>query len=165
MPAAPRGPQGGRDLQAARRSEEPVRQLENKTALITGGASGIGLATAHRFVAEGAHVFITGRRGAELDKVAQALGEDVTPIRSDVSDLADLDRVFEAVAARGKGLDVLFANAGGGAYATLADLTPDDFDRTFTINVRGTVFTVQKALPLLNPGSSVIITGSTSASK
>lgn len=142
-----------------------MRQLDNKTALITGGASGIGLATAHRFVAEGAHVFITGRRQAELDEAAAALGDDATPIRGDVADLDDLDRVFAAVTQRGRGLDVLFANAGGGAYATLADLTPEDFDRTFTINVRGTVFTVQKALPVLNDGASVIITGSTSASK
>jgi NAD(P)-dependent dehydrogenase (short-subunit alcohol dehydrogenase family) len=134
-----------------------VGQLEDKTALITGGASGIGLAAARRF--------ITGRRQAELDKAVEALGSDVTAIRSDVSDLGDLDRVFTAVAERGRGLDVLFANAGGGAYATLEDLTPEDFDRTFTINVRGTVFTVQKALTVLNEGASVIITGSTTASK
>lgn len=140
-------------------------QLEDKTALITGGASGIGLAAAHRFVAEGAHVFITGRRQAELDKAVAVLGTGVTAIRGDVSDLDDLDRVFAAVAERGRGLDVLYANAGGGAFATLADLTPEDFDATFTINVRGTVFTVQKALALLNEGASVIVTGSTSASK
>ena len=140
-------------------------QLDGKTTLITGGASGIGLATAHRFVAEGAHVFITGRRPAELDRVAEALGPNVTAVRSDISDLDDLDRVFDAVRDHGHGLDVLFANAGGGAFAHLAKLTPDDFDQTFGINVRGTVFTVQKALPLLNDGASVILTGSTSASK
>ncbi|SER02302.1 SDR family oxidoreductase [Microlunatus flavus] len=140
-------------------------QLENKTALITGGASGIGLATARRFVAEGAHVFITGRRQAELDQAAQSLGPNATAVRGDVSDLGDLDRVFDAVRERGRGLDVLFANAGGGAYATLEDLTPEEFDQTFTINVRGTVFTVQKALPLLTEGASVIVTGSTTASK
>jgi NAD(P)-dependent dehydrogenase (short-subunit alcohol dehydrogenase family) len=133
-------------------------QLDHKTALITGGASGIGLATAHRFVAEGAHVFITGRRQGELDQATQLLGENVTAIRGDVSD-------FDAVTDYGHGLDVLFANAGGGAFAHLAKLTPDDFDKTFSINVRGTVFTVQKALPLLNDGASVILTGSTSASK
>lgn len=140
-------------------------QLEGRTALVTGGASGIGLAAVERFAEEGAHVFLTGRRQAELDKVSGALGDQVTAIRGDVADLDDLDRVFAAVVERGRGLDVLFANAGGGAFATLADLTPEDFDRTFTINVRGTVFTVQKALAVLNEGASVIVTGSTSASK
>ena len=140
-------------------------QLDGKTALITGGATGIGLATAHRFVAEGAHVFVTGRRQAELDKAAQALGSGATVVRGDVSDLDDLDRVFATVAGHGRGLDVLFANAGGGAFATLAELTPAQFDETFSINVRGTVFTMQKALAVLNDGASVILTGSTSASK
>ena len=139
--------------------------LEGRTALITGAASGIGLATAHRFVKEGAHVFITGRRQAELDKAAEALGAGATPIRGDVADLDDLDRVFAAVGGHGHGLDVLFANAGGGSFTALADLSPAQFDETFAINVRGTVFTVQKALSVLNEGSSVILTGSTSASK
>ncbi len=142
-----------------------MAQLEGKTALITGGASGIGLATAHRFVAEGAHVFITGRRQSGLDEAAHELGADATAVQGDVSDLDDLDRVFDAVRAYGHGLDVLFANAGGGAFAGLAELTPAQFDETFDINVRGTVFTVQKALAVLNPGASVILTGSTSASK
>ena len=142
-----------------------MKQLQNKTALITGGTSGIGLAAAHRFVTEGAHVFITGRRQAELDQAAEALGGDVTPIRGDVADLDDLSRVFEAVLTRGRGLDVLFANAGGGAFTHLEMLTPHDFDRTFNVNVRGTVFTVQKALAVLNDGASIILTGSTSASR
>jgi NAD(P)-dependent dehydrogenase (short-subunit alcohol dehydrogenase family) len=140
-------------------------QLAGKTALITGGASGIGLATAHRFAAEGAHVFLTGRRQSELDKAEAALGSSVTTIRGDVSDLDDLDRVFDVISEHGHGLDVLFANAGGGAFSTLAELTPARFDETFGINVRGTVFTVQKALAVLNEGASVILTGSTSASK
>jgi len=140
-------------------------QLEGRTALITGAASGIGLAAAHRCVAEGAHVFITGRREAELNEAATSLGAGATPVRGDVSDLDDLDRVFAAVTDHGRGLDVLFANAGGGSFAALAELTPAQFDETFAINVRGTVFTVQKALPLLNEGSSIILTGSTSASK
>lgn len=140
-------------------------QLENKTALVTGGTTGIGLATAQRFVAEGAHVFITGRRQVELDKAAEALGADVTPIRGDVSDLDDLTRIFDIIAERGRGLDVLFANAGGGTFTHLEKLTPGDFDHTFNINVRGTVFTVQKALAVLNEGASIILTGSTSASK
>ena len=140
-------------------------QLQNKTALITGGTTGIGFATAQRFVEEGAHVFITGRRQTELDAATDALGENSTGIRGDVSDLDDLDRVFSAVESRGKGLDVLFVNAGGGKFATLDQLTPETFDETFGVNVRGTVFTVQKALPLLTENASVIIAGSTAASK
>jgi NAD(P)-dependent dehydrogenase (short-subunit alcohol dehydrogenase family) len=140
-------------------------QLTGRTALVTGGSTGIGFATAARFVAEGADVVITGRRQAELDKAADELGERVTAVRGDVSDLDDLDRLFAVIEARGTGLDVLFANAGGGAFARLEDLTPEQFDTTFSINVRGTVFTVQKALPLLNPGASIIVTGSTSASR
>jgi NAD(P)-dependent dehydrogenase (short-subunit alcohol dehydrogenase family) len=140
-------------------------QLDNKTALITGGTSGIGLATAHRFAAEGAHVFITGRRQAELDIAVAGLGDNVTGIRGDIANLDDLDQVFRAITARGHGLDVLFVNAGGGGFATLEQLTPAGFDETFGINVRGTVFTVQKALPVLNDGASIVITGSTAASK
>lgn len=140
-------------------------QLQNKTALVTGGTSGIGLATAKRFAAEGAHVFITGRRQAELDAAVAAIGANATGVRGDVSDLDDLDRAFAAVAARGQGLDVLFVNAGGGRLATLDQLTPEGFDETFGTNVRGTVFAVQKALPVLNDGASVVITGSTAASK
>jgi NAD(P)-dependent dehydrogenase (short-subunit alcohol dehydrogenase family) len=108
---------------------------------------------------------ITGRRQAGLDEAAQELGAAATAIQGDVSDLGDLDRVFDVVRAHGQGLDVLFANAGGGAFAGLAELTPAQFDETFGINVRGTVFTVQKALAVLNPRASVILTGSTSASK
>ena len=140
-------------------------QLQNKTALITGGTTGIGFATAQRFVEEGAHVFITGRRQAELDAATEALGANSTGIRGDVSDLDDLDRVISAIESRGKGLDVLFVNAGGGKFATLEQLTPETFDETFGVNVRGTVFTVQKALPLLTENASVIIAGSTAASK
>jgi NAD(P)-dependent dehydrogenase (short-subunit alcohol dehydrogenase family) len=142
-----------------------MKQLQNKTTLVTGGTTGIGLATAHRFVAEGAHVFITGRREAELGKAAKALGENATPIRGDVSNLDDLGRIFDTIAERGRGLDVLFANAGGGSFTHLEKLTPADFDETFNVNVRGTVFTVREALAVLNEGASIILTGSTSASK
>jgi NAD(P)-dependent dehydrogenase (short-subunit alcohol dehydrogenase family) len=142
-----------------------MAQLQDKTALITGGSTGIGLATARRFVAEGAHVFVTGRRQAELDEAAEALGPGATPVRGDVADLDDLSRIVDLVAERGRGLDVLFANAGGGAFTHLEKLTPADFDQTFNINVRGTVFTVQKALAVLNDGASIILTGSTSAHK
>jgi NAD(P)-dependent dehydrogenase (short-subunit alcohol dehydrogenase family) len=140
-------------------------QLDTKTALVTGATSGIGLAVATRFVAEGAHVFLTGRRQPQLDAAVEALGDHAIGIRGDVSDLDDLDRLFAAISEHGHGLDVVFANAGGGSLATLEQLTPASFDHTFGINVRGTVFTIQKALPLLNPDASVIITGSSSASR
>ena len=138
-------------------------QLDGKTALITGASTGIGLATARRFIAEGARVYITGRREAELDAAARDLGPSAVPVRSDVSDLQDLDRLFEVIEAAGTGLDVVFANAGGGDLASIDEITPENFDQTFGINVRGTVFTVQKALPLLNSGASIVVTGSTSA--
>lgn len=138
-------------------------QLDGKTALVTGATTGIGLATARRFAAEGAHVFITGRRQEVLDAAVAEIGANATGVRSDVSDLADLDRLYAAVTARGRGIDVLFANAGGGEFATLEQVTEQHFDSTFDTNVRGTLFTVQKALPLLNEGASVILTGSTAA--
>jgi NAD(P)-dependent dehydrogenase (short-subunit alcohol dehydrogenase family) len=134
-----------------------VGQLEGKTALVTGGTSGIGLATARAFAAEGARVFVTGRRKPELDAAVAEIGHGATGIQGDVSDLDDLDRVFEAIG----GLDVLFANAGGGEFKSLEELTPEHFDATFTTNVRGTVFTVQKALSHLNDGASVVLTSST----
>jgi len=141
-------------------------QLNNKTALVTGGTSGIGLAAAKRFVAEGARVYLTGRRKPELDAAAEALGDRAIAIQNDVSDLDDLDSLFRRIAGDGNRLDVLFANAGGGeANQPLDTLTPEAFDHTFGINVRGTVFTVQKALPLLNDGGSIVLTGSSSASR
>ncbi|WP_200210619.1 SDR family oxidoreductase [Micromonospora coerulea] len=139
-------------------------QLNGKTALVTGGTTGIGLAAAQRFAAEGAHVFITGRRQAQLDEAVAAIGPGATGIRSDVSNLDDLDLVVEAITARGAGLDVLFANAGGGEFARLGDISLAHYTDTFDRNVRGTVFTVQKALPVLNDGASVILAGSTAAS-
>jgi NAD(P)-dependent dehydrogenase (short-subunit alcohol dehydrogenase family) len=140
-------------------------QLEGKTAVVTGGTTGIGLATAQRFATEGAHVFITGRRQEALDDAVEQIGANVTGVRSDVSNLADLDRLYAAVADQGRRIDVLFANAGGGEFATLEQTTEQHFDTTFGINVKGTLFTVQKALPLLNDGASVILTGSTAATK
>lgn len=140
-------------------------QMDSRTALVTGGTSGIGRAIATRLVGEGAHVFVTGRRQSEIDALVAELGDRVTGVRSDVSDLDDLDRLYAAIADRGSGLDVVVANAGGGTFATLADLDTEAFDHTFGINVRGTVFTVQKALPLLNPGASIVVTGSTSAAR
>ncbi len=137
--------------------------LEGKTALVTGGSSGIGLASALRLAAEGAHVFITGRRKAELEAAAEAIGPAATAVIGDISKPADLDRVYQAVRDRGRGLDVLFANAAVIELATLAQSTEEHFDALFGINVRGTLFTVQKALPLLNDGASVILNGSTNA--
>lgn len=137
--------------------------LAHKTALVTGGTSGIGLATAQRFAAEGAYVVVTGRRQEALDAAVATLGGSGTGIRADTASLDDLDRVFAALAERGQGLDVLHANAGGGEFASLADSTPEHVDATFATNVRGTLFTLQKALPLLNPGASVVVTGSTAA--
>jgi NAD(P)-dependent dehydrogenase (short-subunit alcohol dehydrogenase family) len=140
-----------------------MAQLENKTALVTGGTSGIGLAAARRFAAEGAHVFITGRRKPELDAAAALMRSGVTAVQGDVSSLDDLDRLAEAIARRGSGLDVVFANAGGGSLAALGDITPEQFGQTFAINVRGIVFTVQKTLPFLTHGASIVLAGSSSA--
>ncbi len=142
-----------------------MAQMDSKTALVTGGTSGIGRAIATRLAGEGVHVFVTGRQRPQLEALVDELGDKVTGIRGDVSNLEDLDRVYAAIGERGDGLDIVVANAGGGTFATLEELRPDDFDHTFGINVRGTVFTVQKALPLLNPDASVVITGSTSASR
>lgn len=138
-------------------------QLENKTAVVTGANSGIGLATARRFAAEGAHVFITGRRQEALDAAAADIGANVTAVRGDVANLADLDRLYASIAEQGRRIDVLFANAGGGEFATLEQVTEEHFNAAFDTNVRGTLFTVQKALPLLEDGASVILTGSTAA--
>ena len=139
-------------------------QLEGKIAVVTGGSTGIGLATAARLAVEGAHVFVTGRRAAELDAAVEIIGAgSATAVAGDISDPADLDRLYDAVRARGRGLDVLFANAAIGSFATLEQTTEEHFDRTFGVNVRGTLFTVQKALPLLNDGASVILNASTAA--
>ncbi|WP_437497694.1 SDR family oxidoreductase [Sorangium sp. So ce1099] len=139
-------------------------KLQGKVAIVTGGTTGIGLATAKRFAAEGARVFITGRRQAELDAAVKEIGERATGVRSDVSNLADLDRLFEVVKQQGAPVDVVFANAGGGELAPLGEITEEHFDKTFAINVKGMLFTVQKALPLLRDGASIILTGSTTAS-
>ena len=140
--------------------------LEGKIAVVTGGGTGIGLATAARLAAEGAHVFVFGRRKTELDAAVETIGaESVTAVAGDISNLADLDRLYDAVRARGRGLDVLFANAAAGSLATLEQITEQHFDQTFGVNVRGTLFTVQKALPLLNDGASVVLNASTSADR
>ncbi len=139
-------------------------RLEGKVAVVTGANSGIGLATARRFAREGARLFITGRRQAELDAAVAAVGVNARGVQGDVSSLADLDRLYEVVRAEASRIDVLFANAGGGEFMTLADITEEHVDRILATNVKGTLFTVRKALPLLVDGASVILTGSTTGS-
>ena len=135
-------------------------KLSGKIALITGGSSGLGLATARRFIREGAYVFITGRRQAELDAAVQELGTNVTAIRGDISTLAELDRLFALIKEQKGQLDILFANAGLGEFAPLGQITEAHFDKTFGINVKGTLFTVQKALPLMPDGAAIVVNGS-----
>jgi NAD(P)-dependent dehydrogenase (short-subunit alcohol dehydrogenase family) len=139
-------------------------KLEGKVAIITGGSSGIGLATAKRFVAEGAYVFITGRRQAELDAAVKEIGAGVTGVQGDVANLGDLDRLYAAVKTKKGHIDVLFANAGVGEFAPLNEVTEKHFDEIFNANVRGMLFTVQKALPLLTDGASIILNASIVAS-
>lgn len=135
-------------------------KLNGKTAVVTGGTSGIGLATAKRLTAEGAHVFITGRRPAALAEAAAEIGANVTAVQGDASDLDDLDRLWEQVRQERGSVDVIVANAAFVELATLAEATPEHFDTTFGTNARGTFFTVQKALPLLNDGGSVVLVAS-----
>lgn len=135
-------------------------KLAGKIALITGGSSGLGLATAKRFIAEGAEVVVTGRRQPELDSAVKELGASALGIPGDVSNLSDLDRLYETIGARHGRLDILFANAGGGAFVPLGEITEEHFDKYFGINVKGTLFTVQKALPLMTAGGAIVINGS-----
>lgn len=136
-------------------------QLDGKTALVTGATSGIGLAAARRLAEAGAHVFLTGRRQQALDEAVASIGERATGVRADVANLDDLDRLFATIAEHGSGsLDIVFANAGGGEFAALPDITWQHYAETFNTNVGGTIFTVQKALPLLKPGAAIILTGS-----
>jgi NAD(P)-dependent dehydrogenase (short-subunit alcohol dehydrogenase family) len=141
------------------------KKLEGKVAVVTGGNSGIGLATARRFAAEGAHVFITGRRQAELDEAVKQLGQRVTGVQGDVSDLADLDRLFATVKQQQGRLYVLFVDAGVPVVAPLGSIAEEDFNKVFTINVKGLLFTVQRALPLFTDGGSIILNTSIAASK
>lgn len=136
------------------------KNLVGKIALVTGGSSGLGLATAKRFVAEGAKVFITGRRQEELDKAVREIGGGVVSVQGDIARLADLDRLCGVIQETAGRLDVLFANAGGGAFMPLGQITEAHVDKYLGINVKGTLFTVQKALPLMPDGGSVILNGS-----
>ena len=142
-----------------------MNKLEGKIALITGGNSGIGLATAKQFVNEGAYVFITGRRDPELAVAVKEIGRNVTGVQGDVSNLSDLDRLFAQIKREKGKLDIVFANAGMAKYAALGKITEELYDLTFDINVKGLLFTVQKALPLLPDGASIILNASIVASK
>src|SRR5580704_11836245 len=139
-------------------------KLQGKVTVVTGGTAGIGFAIARRFVDEGAYVFVTGRRQKELDEAVKAIGSEVAGVRGDVSKLQDLDRLYETVKAKGK-IDVLVANAGTGEFAPLTSLTEEHFDKLFDLNVKGTLFTVQKALTLMNDGGSIILIGSVASVK
>lgn len=136
-------------------------KFENKVVVVTGGTSGIGLATAKHFAAEGASVFITGRRQEELDAAVKTIGGRVSGVRADMSKLAAIDRLYDAVRQKHSRIDVLFTNAGGGSMLPLGAITEEQYDDAFGRNVKGVVFTVQKALPLLRDGASVILMGST----
>lgn len=140
-------------------------KLDGKVAVVTGGTSGIGLASARRLAAEGAHVFITGRRKPELDAAVKAIGSRATGVQGDVANLADLDRLYAVVKEQKGRVDVLFANAGGGELVPLGAITEEHFDKTFNSNVKGLLFTVQKALPLLSEGASIILNASITSSK
>ena len=133
---------------------------EGKVAVITGGNSGIGLATAQRLVSEGAYVFITGRRQTELDAAVKLIGKNVTAVQGDVANLIDLDRLYATVKQQKGRVDILFANAGGGEFAPLGSITEAHYDKTFNANVKGLLFTVQKALPLFTNGGSIILNAS-----
>lgn len=139
--------------------------LAGKTAVVTGGTTGIGLAAARRLAADGAHVFVVGRRKEQLDDAVAHIGGNATGVQADVSDQADLDRLYATVGGQGRRVDVLFANAGVGSFATLEQVDEQHVDEIFDINVKGVLFTVQKALPLLNDGASIIVNASTAADR
>ncbi|MDQ2747774.1 MAG: SDR family NAD(P)-dependent oxidoreductase, partial [Acidobacteriota bacterium] len=141
-----------------------MSKLDGKIAVVTGGTTGIGLATAQRFIDDGAFVFITGRRQKELDAAVAELGENAFGVQGDVSNLDDLDRLYATVKEQKGEIDILFANAGIAEFVPIGEITEQYFDKIFDINVRGLLFSVQKALPLFNEGGSIILNASTSAS-
>ena len=146
-------------------TESIIKGLDGKIAVVTGGSSGIGLATAQRFVQEGAYVFITGRRQSELDKAVNQIGKNVTDVQADVSNLEALRRLYDVVKQQKGRIDILFANAGIAESAPLGSITEDHFNKIFDINVKGLLFTVQRALPLFQDGGSIILTSSVGGSK
>ena len=142
-----------------------IRKLDNKVAVVTGASTGIGRGIAQEFAAEGATVFMTGRRQAELDAAVKVVGPSAVGIRSDISKLEDLDRLYDAVRQRASHIDIVVANAGGGSFQPIGAITEEEFDKTFATNVKGTLFTVQKALPLLRDGGVIILTSSTNTTR
>jgi NAD(P)-dependent dehydrogenase (short-subunit alcohol dehydrogenase family) len=142
-----------------------VGKLQGKVAVITGGTEGIGLATATLFAREGAYVFITGRRQRQLEEAVKAIGSNVSGVQGDVAEPADLDRLYQTVADVKGRIDIVFANAGVGEFAPLGGISEEHFDKLFNLNVRGSLFTVQKALPLMNDGGSIILNGSVASAK
>lgn len=156
---------GSRRAQLQGLREENMSRLQDKVAVITGGSSGIGLATAKRFVEEGAYVYITGRRQSELDKAKAVIGKNITAVKGDVTNLADLDRLYQTVSAEKGVVDIVFANAGFVEKKTLDQVTLEHYDKTLNINLRGVIFTVQKALPLMKRGGSIVLTASIVADK
>jgi NAD(P)-dependent dehydrogenase (short-subunit alcohol dehydrogenase family) len=144
---------------------DAMGKLTGKVAVITGGSSGLGLGAAKRFVAEGAQVFITGRRQSELDAAVKEIGGGVTAVQGDVAKLSDLDRLYGVVKEKAGRVDILFANAGLGEFAPLGHITEEHFDKTFDVNVKGTLFTVQKALPLMPDGGAVVVNASMVSTK
>src|SRR5260370_3038678 len=143
---------------------QPLGKLKGKVAVITGGTTGIGLDAAKFFVREGAYVFITGRRQKELDEAVKAIGSNVAGVQGDVAKLTDLDRLYETIKAKGR-IDIVFANAGLAEFSPLVNITEEHFDKLFNLNVKGALFTVQKALPLLNDAGSIILMGSVASVK
>jgi NAD(P)-dependent dehydrogenase (short-subunit alcohol dehydrogenase family) len=148
-----------------RKEQTVMGRLEGKVAVITAATSGMALATAKRFVEEGAYVFITGRRQDKLDEAIKLIGRNVTGVQGDAANLADLDRLYETVKREKGRIDILFASAGFGEFAAIGNITEEHFDKTFDLNVRGTLFTVQKALPLFNDGGSIFLNGSIASIK
>ena len=140
-----------------------TKRFNDKVVVVTGGTSGIGLATAKAFAAEGASVFVTGRRQDALDAAVKSIGGRVTGVQGDMANLADIDRLYDAVQQKHQQIDVIFANAGGGEFAPLGAITEEHYQRTFDTNVKGVLFTVQKALPLLRDGASIVLTASTTS--
>jgi NAD(P)-dependent dehydrogenase (short-subunit alcohol dehydrogenase family) len=155
----------GAEDQKQQKESSMEKKLTHKVAVVTGGSAGIGLGVAKRFAAEGAQVFITGRRQSELDKAAAAMGGNIHTVRGDASKLADVDRIYEIVKEKAGRIDILFVNAGFYELGKFGDITEEHFDKTFNTNVRGLFFAVQKALPLLSKGSSVILVGSIASIK
>jgi NAD(P)-dependent dehydrogenase (short-subunit alcohol dehydrogenase family) len=153
------------NLKPTIKNKKIMKRLEGKVAVITGGNSGIGLATAQRFVAEGAYVFIYGRGQSEVGAAVKQIGKNVTGVQGDVSNLKDLDRLYDTVKQQKGRIDILFANAGIAGFAPLGSITEDHFDKIFSVNAKGLLFTVQKALPLFQDGGSIILTASVGGSK